>query len=260
MKEKVLKIMKPLFASKGFKSDELESIADILISVHNLTEETTDDEIKSRIEGFAPVSALMQRIGNRYASGVEDKYKGWKSQEDIDSEIEKAKKEAVEAYKKTATPPAPIVTPAPTPNPTQTQKETDPVPPQPNFAEWFSKMQEQQKAFQEELQKQTAELISKNVSDALQPYREKNERERLHALLISNDKVKAIPESFRVKYTLDKEENLESLVETMTNDYEQLKKEILASGEFATPPASGNKQTDDDIVSFLNGMAKEKKE
>lgn len=278
MKDRVLAQLKPLVAPKGFKSDELESIA-VLIA-NNLKAESTDEEVKAGVESFLPYAELMQRIGNRYASGVEAKYKGFKSEEQVKEDLEKAKAEAVELYKKLH--PQPIVEPQknaepqpqPQPQPTANQKPTatqtnEPQPqpqPQPkaqvsepnaNIAEILMKFQTQQNEFQKALQKQMSEQISKGVSEALKPYREKNEKERLHTLLYSNEKVKAMPETFRRSYTLEKEEDLEEVVSKMEADYATLKQELLNTGEFATPPVAGNtKMEETDVLDFLNGIGK----
>lgn len=282
MKDRVLAQLKPLVAPKGFKSDELESIA-VLIA-NNLKAESTDEEVKAGVESFLPYAELMQRIGNRYASGVEAKYKGFKSEEQVKEDLEKAKAEAVEVYKKLH--PQPIVEPQksaepqPQPQPTANQKPTatqtnEPQPqqqsqpqpqPQPkaqvsepnaNIAEILMKFQTQQNEFQKALQKQMSEQISKGVSEALKPYREKNEKERLHTLLYSNEKVKAMPETFRRSYTLEKEEDLEEVVSKMEADYATLKQELLNTGEFATPPVAGNtKMEETDVLDFLNGIGK----
>lgn len=278
MKDRVLATLKPLVAPKGFKQDELESIAALI--ANNLKDDSTDEEVKAEVDSFLPYAELMQKIGNRYATGVEAKYKGFKSEEQIKEELEKAKAEAVEIYKKlhpqpivnpqpaepTPTPaPTPAPTPKPAPQPTnvpqpapqpqpqpQTQQQQQPQP-DVNLAEILMKFQTQQDEFKKALQKQMYEQISKGVTEALKPYREKNEKERLHNLLYSNEKVKAMPEQFKRSYSLEKEEDLDAVVAKMETDYATLKQELLNMGEFTTPPTAGNTNNeDDDLLDFLN--------
>lgn len=292
MKDRVLSVLKPLMQPKGFKQEELEGIAELIAG--NLTAESTDEEVKAGVERFVPFADLMQKVGNRYATGVENKYKGWKSQEEVAAEIERSKAEAVETYKKLN--PAPVAVPPIIQKPAEQEQaqeakpkqeerkqeapkaaevanqntaqaaQTQPVPAfdvdgamkrfQSQQAEYQQALSAQQAEYQQAMQKQMAELISKGVAEALRPYKEKTQREYLDGLLNSDEKVKAMPETFRRGYTLDKEENLGSLVSKMEADYAQLKQELLNSGELATPPASGKVVNDEDeMVAFLNGIA-----
>lgn len=266
MKDRVLSVLKPLMQPKGFKQEELEGIAELIAG--NLTAESTDEEVKAGVERFVPFADLMQKVGNRYATGVENKYKGWKSQEEVAAEIERSKAEAVETYKKLN--PAPVAVPPIIQKPAEQEQaqeaKTQPVPAfdvdgamkrfQSQQAEYQQALSAQQAEYQQAMQKQMAELISKGVAEALRPYKEKTQREYLDGLLNSDEKVKAMPETFRRGYTLDKEENLGSLVSKMEADYAQLKQELLNSGELATPPASGKVVNDEDeMVAFLNGIA-----
>ncbi len=236
MKERVLAFLKPAMQPKGFKADELESIADLI--ARNLKAESTDEEIKANVDAFIPMADLMQRVGNRYATGVETKYRGYKSQEEIDKLIATAIEEANK--KKTNTPPAP-----PTP----------PADPQGGITDFLSKLQTQQAEYQAMLQKSIAEQIANGVANALKPINERNEKIRLAELLNSHPKVKAIPETFRRGYRLEKDEDLDNVVLQMETDYAALKQEQLRSGEFATPPAAGNPQKqEEETIAFLNAM------
>jgi hypothetical protein len=206
MKQKVLEVLKPLVASKGFKKAELEGLADLIAK--NLTDASTDEEINNAVSGVLPYADLMQKIGNRYAADIEKKYEGWKKPEDVNN----------------PTPPKP------------------PTPP----------TNEEHKALTaEEIQK----LIAEGIANGLKPYQEREEKNRLQALLFANEKVKTMPESFRSRYTLDKEENLDTLAAQMEADYASLKQELLKSGEFATPPTSGGGQgSSDDLIAALQAM------
>lgn len=75
MKQKVLSLLKPLLASKGFSKEELEGLAGIAAT--NLNEASTEEEINNAISGVVPYAEMMQRVANRMVSTVEAKYKGW---------------------------------------------------------------------------------------------------------------------------------------------------------------------------------------
>lgn len=75
MKQKVLSLLKPLLASKGFSKEELEGLA--TIAAQNLSEASTDEEINNAVSGVVPYADMMQRVANRMVSTVETKYKGW---------------------------------------------------------------------------------------------------------------------------------------------------------------------------------------
>lgn len=210
MKEKVLNLLKPLLASKGFSKEELEGLADI--ATKNLTDASTEEEINNVVNGIVPYADMMQKVGNRYASTVEKKYEGWVKPKDE------------------PTPPAPKEEPKPSEN---------------------------QGLSAEDIQK----LVDEKVQAILKPYQERDEKQRLQNLLYSNDKVKAIPEVFRNKYSLDKEENLDTVVTQMETDYAALKQSLVTSGEFAAPPSSGSGAGDsDDLISTLQAMGAKAKE
>ena len=75
MKQKVLSLLKPLLASKGFSKEELEGLA--AIAAQNLNEASTDEEVNNAVSGVVPYADMMQRVANRMVSTVETKYKGW---------------------------------------------------------------------------------------------------------------------------------------------------------------------------------------
>lgn len=210
MKEKVLNLLNPLLASKGFSKEELEELADI--AAKHLTEASTEEEINNVVNGVVPYADMMQKVGNRYASVVEKKYEG---------------------YVKPQASPGPTE-PQGTPKPTENHVMSD-----------------------EDIRK----LVDEKVSAALKPYRERDERQRLQNLLHSNEKVKSIPEVFRNKYSLDKEEDLDTVVTQMETDYATLKQSLVTSGEFAAPPVSGSGTSNpDDLIGALQAMGAKAKE
>ena len=75
MKQKVLSLLKPLLASKGFSKEELEGLA--TIAAQNLNEASTDEDVNNAVSGVVPFADMMQRVANRMVSTVEAKYKGW---------------------------------------------------------------------------------------------------------------------------------------------------------------------------------------
>lgn len=98
--------------------------------------------------------------------------------------------------------------------------------------------------------------INEAVSAALAPYKEREEKARLSALLQSNDKLKDIPEIFRSRYALDKEENLNNVVEQITNDYTAMKQAMVASGTFVAAPVTTTPQSEQEgFVKRLQGFA-----
>lgn len=137
-------------------------------------------------------------------------------------------------------------------------KPTDhPVPPTPSTpptdapltADAVVKMIAESKADQQK-------TISEAVAAALEPYKQREEKARLSALLQSNEKLKDVPEIFRSRYTLDKEENLDTVVEQITNDYTALKQSLVANGTFVTAPTTSTPQSEQqDFIKRMEGFA-----
>lgn len=75
MKKKLINALKTLYHDKGFNQTELEELADIV--GQNLTEDSTDDDINNAASGASVYVGFMQKFGNRCASAVENKYKGY---------------------------------------------------------------------------------------------------------------------------------------------------------------------------------------
>lgn len=129
---------------------------------------------------------------------------------------------------------------------------TPPVPPTtetPLTAEAVAKMiaevrNDQQKA------------VNEAVAAALAPFKEREERTRLAALLQSNEKLKNVPEVFRSRYQLDKEENLDSVVEQINNDFTTMKQALVADGTFVSAPTTSTPQSEqDDFIKRMEGFA-----
>lgn len=131
--------------------------------------------------------------------------------------------------------------------------DTTPAPPKPDEK---PKPSEPKAMTAEDVQK----MIQEGIAAGLKPYQEREEKQRLQNLLFSNDKVKSIPEVFRNKYSLEKEEDLETVAAQMETDYAALKQSLVTSGEFVAPPSSGNGTGDsDDLISVLHTMGSKAK-
>lgn len=103
MKKKLINALKTLYHDKGFNQTELEELADIV--GQNLTEDSTEDDINNAASGASVYVGFMQKFGNRCASAVENKYKGYIKPEPKQPEPKKPEgtltKEQVEEMLKT---------------------------------------------------------------------------------------------------------------------------------------------------------------
>ncbi len=75
MKKKVIDALRTSYADKGLNQTELEELADIISQ--NLKEDASEDEISNAVSGASGYVNIMQKFGNRCASAVENKYKGY---------------------------------------------------------------------------------------------------------------------------------------------------------------------------------------
>nr|UVX63916.1 MAG: protein of unknown function DUF4355 [Bacteriophage sp.] len=107
-----------------------------------------------------------------------------------------------------------------------------------------------------EVKNDQQKAVNEAVTAALAPYKEREERTRLAALLQSNEKLKNVPEVFRSRYQLDKEENLDSVVEQINNDFTEMKQKLVADGIFVSAPATSTPQSEqDDFIKRMEGFA-----
>lgn len=220
IKEKVLTSCKTSFAKYGLKKDELTKLVDQIVSGCGLTDESTDEDVTKAITAVEPYVGMMQTAFNRAVSETTKKYEGW-----VDPK---------------ATPTPPTGTPAPTVLPTT---ET------PLTAEAVAKMIAEVKNDQQK-------AVNEAVAAALAPYKEREERTRLATLLQSNEKLKNVPEVFRSRYQLDKEENLDSVVEQINNDFTEMKQKLVADGIFVSAPTTSTPQSEqDDFIKRIEGFA-----
>lgn len=220
IKEKVLTSCKTSFAKYGLKKDELAKLVDQIVASRGLTDESTDENVTEAITAVEPYVGMMQAAFNRAVSETTKKYEGW-----VDPK---------------ATPTPPTNPPAP------------PVPPTtetPLTAEAVAKMIAEVKNDQQK-------AVNEAVAAALAPYKEREERTRLATLLQSNEKLKNAPEVFRSRYQLDKEENLDSVVEQINNDFTEMKQKLVADGIFVSAPTTSTPQSEqDDFIKRMEGFA-----
>lgn len=107
-----------------------------------------------------------------------------------------------------------------------------------------------------EVKNDQQKAVNEAVAAALAPYKEREERARLAALLQSNEKLKNVPEVFRSRYQLDKEENLDSVVEQINNDFTTMKQALVADGTFVSAPTTSTPQSEqDDFIKRMEGFA-----
>lgn len=220
IKERVLASCKTSFAKYGLKKDELAKLVDQIVAGRGLTDESTDENVTEAITAVEPYVGMMQAAFNRAVSETTKKYEGWVDQK--------------------ATPTPPTNPPAP------------PVPPTtetPLTAEAVAKMIAEVKNDQQK-------AVNEAVAAALAPYKEREERTRLATLLQSNEKLKNVPEVFRSRYQLDKEENLDSVVEQINNDFTEMKQKLVADGIFVSAPTTSTPQSEqDDFIKRMEGFA-----
>lgn len=220
IKEKVLTSCKTSFAKYGLKKDELAKLVDQIVASRGLTDESTDENVTEAITAVEPYVGMMQAAFNRAVSETTKKYEGW-----VDP-------------KATPTPPTPPPAP-PVPPTTET----------PLTAEAVAKMIAEVKNDQQK-------AVNEAVAAALAPYKEREERTRLATLLQSNEKLKNVPEVFRSRYQLDKEENLDSVVEQINNDFTEMKQKLVADGIFVSAPTTSTPQSEqDDFIKRMEGFA-----
>lgn len=220
IKEKVLASCKTSFAKYGLKKDELAKLVDQIVTSRGLTDESTDENVTEAITAVEPYVGMMQAAFNRAVSETTKKYEGW-----VDPK---------------ATPTPPTNTPTPPVLPTT---ET------PLTAEAVAKMIAEVKNDQQK-------AVNEAVAAALAPYKEREERTRLTTLLQSNEKLKNVPEVFRSRYQLDKEENLDSVVEQINNDFTEMKQKLVADGIFVSAPTTSTPQSEqDDFIKRMEGFA-----
>jgi len=214
IKEKVLASAKTSFAKYGLKKDELSKLVDQIVASRGLTDESKDEDVTGAITAFEPVVGIMQSMYNRATSETTKKFEGW-----IDPNDPKNK---------------------------PTDPPTPPVPPTGGLT-------------QEQVQQMIAAATASNqkaiqdaVAAAVAPFKEKEERARLTDLFNKSEKVKDVPQQFRSRYQLDKEDNLDTLAQQCADDWTALKQTLVSDGHFVVAPKTTTKE--DELNDFTKAM------
>ena len=219
IKDKVLTSAKTSFAKYGLKKDELSKLVDLIIASRGLTDESKDENVTSAITAVEPYVGMMQSSFNRAVSETTKKFDGWIDPNDPNNK------------------PTPPVPPTPPVSPTGLTKE-----------------QVQQMIAEASANNQKA--ISDAVAQALAPYKEREEKARLMSLLQGNEKLKDIPEVFRARYQLDKEENLDATVQKITDEWTTLKQGLVSSGQYVEAPRATSKADEqNDFIKAMQGYS-----
>lgn len=219
IKDRVLTSAKTSFAKYGLKKDELSKLVDLIIASRGLTDESKDENVTSAITAVEPYVGMMQSSFNRAVSETTKKFDGWIDPNDPNNK------------------PTPKVPPTPPVSPTGLTQE-----------------QVQQMIAEASANNQKA--ISDAVAQALAPYKEREEKARLTSLLQGNEKLKDIPEVFRTRYQLDKEENLDATVQKITDDWTTLKQGLVSSGQYVEAPRATSKADEqNDFIKAMQGYS-----
>lgn len=219
IKEKVLASAKTSFAKYGLKKDELSKLVDLIVASRGLTDESKDEDVTSSISAVEPYVGMMQSSFNRAVSETTKKFEGWIDPNDPNHK---------------PTPPAP---PTPTVPPT-------------------GLTQEQVQQMIAEATKGNQQAIKEVIAAAIAPYKEKEERARLDDLFCKSEKLKDVPQQFRSRYQLDKEENLETLAQQCADDWTALKQSLVANGSFVeAPKATSPEDEQNDFIKKMQGFS-----
>lgn len=89
-------------------------------------------------------------------------------------------------------------------------------------------------------------LVSDGIAEGLKPYKERDERNRLQSLLQGNAKLKDVPQKFRERYHLDKEEDADKVADEIVNDWTSIQQGLVQSGKFVEAPKTSDKASEDD--------------
>lgn len=219
IKEKVLASAKTSFAKYGLKKDELSKLVDLIVASRGLTDESKDEDVTSAITAVEPYVGMMQSSFNRAVSETTKKFEGWIDPNDPNHKT---------------TPQVPPNHPVPSTGLTQ----------------------EQVQQMIAEATKGNQQAINEAVAAAIAPYKEKEERARLDDLFSKSEKLKDVPQQFRSRYQLDKEENLETLAQQCADDWTALKQSLVANGSFVeAPKATSPEDEQNDFIKKMQGFS-----
>lgn len=95
------------------------------------------------------------------------------------------------------------------------------------------------------------------VDDALKPYKERDERQRLQSILEGNSKLKGVSKTFIKRYHLDKEEDADKVADEIVNDWTEIKQGLVQDGTFvAAPTKTEQGSNDEDFRKMMEESAK----
>lgn len=95
------------------------------------------------------------------------------------------------------------------------------------------------------------------VDEALKPYKERDERNRLQSILEGNSKLKGVSKTFIKRYHLDKEEDADKVADEIVNDWTEIKQGLVQDGTFvAAPSKSEQGSNDEDFRKMMEDSAK----
>ena len=133
------------------------------------------------------------------------------------------------------------------PKPAEPEPKPTPTEPKPNGSQTISL---------DDIQK----LIKEGIEKGLQPYKEEAEARKLKGLLLGHEKLKGIPKMFAERYSISKEEDLDSVAAKIESDYTALKQELVKGGQFVpAPQAPSPQQETDDFIEAMKGFAERNK-
>ncbi len=101
---------------------------------------------------------------------------------------------------------------------------------------------------------QVSELLSTKIAEAIQPFKEAEQAQRLSALLASQPQLKNIPPRFVSRYKLEREEDAPSLASRIEQEFANERKEMLATLGLSDVPLQGGAgiDTDDDFAQKMH--------
>ncbi len=210
----MLALAKTNYAKFGFKKQELEQLSGLIAA--NLTDESSDDDIKNALTAAEGYAQMMQTVYNRGISETNEKFKDYVKPD-----------------------PKPVDPPKPDPKPADPNKTLT--------------MEDVQRMIQE-ANKAKAEEIQAAVDKAVNPFLEREKATRLKNLLQGHEKLKNIPDVFRANYRLEKEEDLDDVVAKIEQDWTSTKQALVQSGQLVEAPAKANPESEtDDFVKMMKG-------
>lgn len=100
------------------------------------------------------------------------------------------------------------------------------------------------------------QAIDDAVAKATAPFIKAQEAARLNTLLQGHEKLKDIPQVFREKYRLDKEDDLEKVATQVETDFTNFKQALVSSGAFVEAPSNPTPETEaEDFIKTMQSFS-----